>query len=228
MVIAEPARGAGGGEGMPLDPGVERLIADDGITSPLRAAVRHGTRLQRALAAAHHLVVSRFDAAQTGVVETDVPQQMRRQFLVRIETAALLHEADTGDLIEALDSELRPQLIELMGKDFDFSALTEVDDTVREEILEELPAGFAGAPGTVSHQARENLAGAFAQGTEHRQAYPRIGRIVTQDGRQRRGSLGILELTQRKGKLIANAHVRIVRQSHEFFAQAGGVGRQLF
>src|SRR5207237_2850529 len=50
-----------------------------------------------------------------------------------------LHESDTGDLIEALDPELRPRLIELMGKDFDFTALTEVDDTVREEILEELP-----------------------------------------------------------------------------------------
>jgi magnesium transporter len=50
-----------------------------------------------------------------------------------------LHESDTGDLIEALDPDLRPQLIELMGKDFDFSALTEVDDTVREEILDELP-----------------------------------------------------------------------------------------
>jgi magnesium transporter len=51
-----------------------------------------------------------------------------------------LHEADTGDLIEALDHDLRPQLIALMGKDFDFTALTEVDDAVREEILEELPA----------------------------------------------------------------------------------------
>lgn len=50
-----------------------------------------------------------------------------------------LHEADTGELIEALDPDIRPQLIELMGRDFDFSALTEVDDTVREEILEELP-----------------------------------------------------------------------------------------
>jgi magnesium transporter len=60
-----------------------------------------------------------------------------------------LHEADTGDLIEALDSDLRPQLIELMGKDFDFSALTEVDDTVREEILEELP------PETVAEGVRE-------------------------------------------------------------------------
>lgn len=51
-----------------------------------------------------------------------------------------LHESDTGDLLEALDQELRPQLIVLLGADFDFSALTEVDDTVREEILDELPS----------------------------------------------------------------------------------------
>jgi len=49
-----------------------------------------------------------------------------------------MHEADVGDLLEALDADLRPKLITLMGSDFDFSALTEVDDTVREEILEEL------------------------------------------------------------------------------------------
>src|SRR4029453_18254711 len=51
-----------------------------------------------------------------------------------------LHQADVGDLIEALDPELRPRLIKLMGHDFDFSALTQVDDAVREEILEGLPA----------------------------------------------------------------------------------------
>jgi magnesium transporter len=50
-----------------------------------------------------------------------------------------LHEADVGAVIEALDTDLRPRLVELMGPDFDFLALTEVDDTVREEILEELP-----------------------------------------------------------------------------------------
>ncbi len=49
-----------------------------------------------------------------------------------------LHEADSGDLIEALDPEDRPRLVTLMGADFDFTALTEVDDTVREDILEEL------------------------------------------------------------------------------------------
>ncbi len=51
-----------------------------------------------------------------------------------------LHEADAGDLIEALDPELRPRLVALMGADFDFTVLTEVDEAVREEILEGLPA----------------------------------------------------------------------------------------
>jgi magnesium transporter len=50
-----------------------------------------------------------------------------------------LHGADMGALIEALDPEQRPRLVELLGIDFDFTALTEVDDAVRGEILEELP-----------------------------------------------------------------------------------------
>ncbi len=78
---------------------------------------------------------------------------LRREFVERVEEAiraadagALtelvgeLHQADVGDLLGALDPELRPRLIELMGDAFDFTALTEVDDTVRGEILEELPA----------------------------------------------------------------------------------------
>jgi magnesium transporter len=60
-----------------------------------------------------------------------------------------LHEADLGALLEALEAEQRPRLVELLGLDFDFSALTEVDDTVREEILEELP------PKTVAQGVRE-------------------------------------------------------------------------
>ena len=49
-----------------------------------------------------------------------------------------LHEADLGDLIEALEPDRRPRLIALLGREFDFTALTEVDDTIRDEILEEL------------------------------------------------------------------------------------------
>ncbi len=81
----------------------------------------------------------------------DSEGQIRPDFIAGVEQAietgnaaalktsvGALHEADTGDLLEALDPDLRPKLIELMGSDFDFSALTEVDDAVREEILEEL------------------------------------------------------------------------------------------
>jgi magnesium transporter len=50
-----------------------------------------------------------------------------------------LHEADTGDLIEALERDLRSRFVVLMGRKFNFAALTEVDDAVREEILGELP-----------------------------------------------------------------------------------------
>jgi magnesium transporter len=86
----------------------------------------------------------------------------RREYLDRIERAiaaadagalrelvADLHEADVGALIEELDPQLRPRLVELMGNAFDFSALTEVDDTVRDEILDELP------PETVAEGVRD-------------------------------------------------------------------------
>ena len=53
--------------------------------------------------------------------------------------AGELHEADLGALVEALEPDSRPRLVELMGEDFDFAALTEVPDAVREEILDELP-----------------------------------------------------------------------------------------
>jgi len=49
-----------------------------------------------------------------------------------------LHEADQASLLEAIDPDQRSAFIELLGPAFDFSALTEVNDSVREEILEEL------------------------------------------------------------------------------------------
>jgi magnesium transporter len=82
---------------------------------------------------------------EDGAVPADFVERVARAIITG-DSAALrelvgeLHQADVGDLIEALDPELRSRLVTLMGHDFDFSALTEVDDTVREEILEELPA----------------------------------------------------------------------------------------
>lgn len=56
-----------------------------------------------------------------------------------ITLAGDLYEADLGDIIEALDPEERPRLVAIMGADFDFAALTEIDDSVREGILDEIP-----------------------------------------------------------------------------------------
>jgi magnesium transporter len=49
-----------------------------------------------------------------------------------------LYEADLGDIIEALEPDDRLRLIAIMGAEFDYAALTEVDDSVREDILEEI------------------------------------------------------------------------------------------
>src|SRR5215467_7541975 len=82
---------------------------------------------------------------EDGAVREEYVERVAQAIAAR-DSAALrelvgeLHQADVGDLIEALEGDLRPRLVELMGHDFDFSALTEVDDAVREEILEELPA----------------------------------------------------------------------------------------
>jgi magnesium transporter len=50
-----------------------------------------------------------------------------------------LHPADLGDVIEALDADERVQLVRMLGDRFDYSVLTEVDDSVRAELMDELP-----------------------------------------------------------------------------------------
>ncbi len=50
-----------------------------------------------------------------------------------------LHQSELGDLLEALHPEQRRALVELLGDDFDFSALTEVDEAIRLEIVDNLP-----------------------------------------------------------------------------------------
>jgi magnesium transporter len=92
----------------------------------------------------------------------DEEGQLRHEFVEKIasaihaadrpflcEVVAELHEADLGDLIAALSPEDRVSLVEITATDFDFSALNEVDDAVREEILEELE------PETVAEGVRE-------------------------------------------------------------------------
>ncbi|WP_091519897.1 magnesium transporter [Aerobium aerolatum] len=52
---------------------------------------------------------------------------------------ASLHQSEIGHLLEALLPDQRRALVELMGAAFDFTALTEVDDAIRMDIVDHLP-----------------------------------------------------------------------------------------
>jgi magnesium transporter len=60
---------------------------------------------------------------------------------VKVRDLALpLHEADLADLIELLRPEQREALITTLGKDFDAAALPELDEAVRDQVLEAMPS----------------------------------------------------------------------------------------
>ncbi|RYE57079.1 MAG: magnesium transporter, partial [Rhizobiaceae bacterium] len=50
-----------------------------------------------------------------------------------------LHISELGDVLEAIMPEQRSALVHLLGDDFDFAALTEVDETIRLEIVDQMP-----------------------------------------------------------------------------------------
>ena len=50
-----------------------------------------------------------------------------------------LHAADLADLIQLLHPDERTALIDMLGADFDATALTELDENVRDQVLEAMP-----------------------------------------------------------------------------------------
>lgn len=62
-----------------------------------------------------------------------------RDVLVLKQDLADLHQSELGDVLEALLPDQRRALVSLLGEDFDFAALTEVDDSIRQEIVDQLP-----------------------------------------------------------------------------------------
>lgn len=52
---------------------------------------------------------------------------------------ARLHESELGDLIEAIQPDQRLAMVRLLGADFDLTALTEVDEAIRMQIVEQMP-----------------------------------------------------------------------------------------
>jgi magnesium transporter len=80
---------------------------------------------------------------ESGAIRSDLTERAAAAIEANDKTALVdlvgdWHEADLGDLLAALDPELRPRLIELLGANFDFKALTELDAGVRADILDEL------------------------------------------------------------------------------------------
>lgn len=61
-----------------------------------------------------------------------------RDVLFLRQKVAKLHESELGDLLEALLPEQRLALVHLLGDDFDLTALTEVDEAIRLEIVDQL------------------------------------------------------------------------------------------
>ncbi|HCL67483.1 MAG TPA: magnesium transporter [Rhizobium sp.] len=61
-----------------------------------------------------------------------------RDLLYLRQHVARLHESELGDLIEAIQPDQRLALVRLLGDDFDLTALTEVDEAIRLQIVEQM------------------------------------------------------------------------------------------
>lgn len=71
--------------------------------------------------------------ASLGAAIADRDEQFLRH------TVSKLHESELGDVLESLSPEQRHAFVSLLGSDFDMTALTEVDETIRLEIVEQMP-----------------------------------------------------------------------------------------
>ncbi|MBB4569479.1 magnesium transporter [Rhizobium leucaenae] len=81
---------------------------------------------------------------EDGVVRSDFLTEVsdaieRRDIPFLQQNVVRLHESELGDLLESLPADQRLALVQLLGDDFDMTALTQVDDTIRMEIVDQLP-----------------------------------------------------------------------------------------
>jgi magnesium transporter len=92
------------------------------------------------------------ESAELSDIYTEDGASIRQDFLSQVGSAIAdkdvlylqrnvgqLHISELGDLLEALLPDQRIELIHLLGDDFDLAALTEVDEAVRLEIVEQIP-----------------------------------------------------------------------------------------
>ncbi|SET73472.1 magnesium transporter [Oceanicella actignis] len=83
------------------------------------------------------------DADLVQAVREALEQGARERVLELVEP---LHEADLADLLEQLDADERAMLVRVLGRDLDPYALTELEEGVRDEVLEAMaPEDLAAA-----------------------------------------------------------------------------------
>ena len=110
-------------------------------------------------------------------LEEDKPAEAR-------ELAGELHEADLADLLENLDRDERPQLIEALGSDFDLELLTYLDDSVREEVVEALePKHIASSLSELDSDDAVDIIEDLDEEAQQRvlEALPRAERLVLEE-----------------------------------------------
>lgn len=126
-------------------------VAGDGPThpnTPSRQAEQRAPREQSASAKGDPSPLSQNDPV---ITLRDEENSLTEAFIDEIEAAVEahdgafvrqrvgdLHEAEVGDLITALPSDSRTAFIRLVGDAFDYTALTELDETIRLQILDVL------------------------------------------------------------------------------------------
>ena len=81
---------------------------------------------------------------EDGVVRSDFLTEVsdaieRRDIPFLQQNVVRLHESELGDLLESLPPDQRLALVQLLGDDFDMTALTQVDEAIRMEIVDQLP-----------------------------------------------------------------------------------------
>ncbi|MDL2402115.1 magnesium transporter [Rhizobium mayense] len=81
---------------------------------------------------------------EDGVVRSDFLTEVsdaieRRDIPFLQQNVVRLHESELGDLLESLHPDQRLTLVQLLGDDFDMTALTQVDEAIRMEIVDQLP-----------------------------------------------------------------------------------------
>ncbi len=80
------------------------------------------------------------DGAVLGTVVTQVTDAIETNDVATLtELVSHLHESELGDLLEALSQDQRQSVVVMVGDAFDFTALTEVDEAIRLDIVSSLP-----------------------------------------------------------------------------------------